>query len=75
MGITFIYHPPCLGQLGEGRTSALLVRGEDKFGNFDHEQAPIRDDDAGNTARHKEAVSSYRQKVRELGNVTVDRFD
>jgi len=75
MGITFIYHPPHLGQIGKARTSALLVRGEDKFGKFDHEQAPIRDDDAGNAARHEQAVIAYRQKVRELGNETVDRFD
>jgi non-heme Fe2+,alpha-ketoglutarate-dependent halogenase len=75
MGITFIYHPPHLGQIGEGRTSALLVRGADKYGNFDPEQAPIRDDDAGNAARHEQAVSAYRRKVRELGNITVDRFD
>ncbi|MBK19614.1 MAG: phytanoyl-CoA dioxygenase [Rhodospirillaceae bacterium] len=75
MGITFIYHPPNIGQLGEDRTSALLVRGEDRFDLFDHEQAPIVDDDAGNAARHEQAVSAYRNKVRELGNRTVDRFD
>ncbi len=75
MGITFIYHPPHLGQIGEVRTSALLVRGKDHFGNFDHEKAPRQGDDAGNALRHEQAVSAYRRKVRELGNVTVDRFD
>ena len=75
MGITFIYHPPHLGQIGESRTSALLVRGKDRFGRFDHEQAPVYNDDAGNAARHEQAVTAYRHKVRELGNVTVDRFD
>lgn len=75
MGITFIYHPPQLGQLGDSRTSALLVRGEDPYGKFDHEQAPDEGDLAGNIARHEKAVSAYRAKVRELGNRTVARLD
>ena len=75
MGVTFIYHSPHLKQLGETRTSALLVRGKDRFGNFDHELAPIAEDDIGNTLRHEQAVQAYRAKVRELGNMTVDRFD
>ena len=75
MGITFIYHPPQLGQLGNCRTSALLVRGEDPYGNFDHEQAPDAADMAGNIARHEKAVSAYREKVREMGNITVARLD
>jgi len=40
MGVTFIYHRPGLRQLGDVRTSALLVRGEDRFGHFDHERPP-----------------------------------
>jgi ectoine hydroxylase-related dioxygenase (phytanoyl-CoA dioxygenase family) len=75
MGITFIYHPPNLGQLGDCRTSALLVRGEDPYGNFEHEQAPAEDDMPGNIARHEKAVAAYRDKVRELGNITVARRD
>ena len=75
MGITFIYHPPHLGQLGECRTSALLVRGEDGYGNFDHEQAPDAADMTGNIDRHVKAVSAYREKVREMGNITVTRLD
>lgn len=75
LGITFIYHPPQLGQLGKCRTSALLVRGEDPYGNFDHEQAPNADDMTGNIARHETAVSAYRAKVREMGNITVARLD
>ncbi|MEE2654834.1 MAG: phytanoyl-CoA dioxygenase family protein [Pseudomonadota bacterium] len=75
IGITFIYHPPNLKQLGANRSSALLVRGKDLFGNFDQELAPIADDDIGNAVRHQRAVKAYRAKVRELGNITVDRFD
>ena len=75
LGITFIYHPPNLGQFGNSKTSALLVRGKDAYGNFEHELAPISGDDAGNAARHEEAVFKYRAKVKELGNVTVARLD
>ena len=75
MGITFIYHPPHLGQIGEGRTSALLVRGEDPYNKFDHEQAPDPAEMSGNIARHEKAVGAYRAKVRELGNITVARLD
>ena len=75
MGITFIYHPPALGQLGAGRTSALLVRGEDRFGNFDHEQPPVTATDPETIARHERAVDAYRAKVNELGNATATRFD
>jgi len=75
LGVTLIYHPPGLGQIGACRTSALLVRGEDRFGHFDPERAPVAGDDAGNIARHEQAVASYRAKVRELGNTTVARLD
>ncbi len=75
LGITFIYHPPALGQRGEGRTSALLVRGEDKYGHFDHERPPLAADDPDTVARHEHAVAIYRAKVRELGNDTLARFD
>ena len=75
MGITFIYHPPGLGQIGEHRTSALLVRGEDRFGNFEPERPPAAVDDPDTIARHERAVASYRDKVRELGNRTVARLD
>ncbi|MBS40765.1 MAG: hypothetical protein CMM83_03430 [Rhodospirillales bacterium] len=75
MGVTFIYHPPELGQIGKKRTSALIVRGVDQFHNFDHESAPVPDNDKGNAIRHEKAVEAYRAKVRELGNITVDRFD
>lgn len=75
MGVTLIYHPPGLGQLGDCRTTALLVRGEDRFGHFDPERAPVAGDEAGNDARHEQAVARYRAKVRELGNLTVTRLD
>ncbi|MPY70136.1 MAG: phytanoyl-CoA dioxygenase family protein [Alphaproteobacteria bacterium] len=75
MGMTFIYHRPGLRQMGEARTSALLVRGEDRFNNFDHESPPVREDDPETVSRYRHAVSLYREKVRELGNRTIERFD
>lgn len=75
LGITFIYHPPHLRQIGACRTSALLVRGEDRYGHFEHERPPLAADDPATQAHHEHAVSLYRAKVRELGNATVERFD
>jgi len=75
MGITFIYHPPHLRQLGNSRTSALLVRGQDRHGNFDHEIPPVAADDPRTIANHDRFLALYRAKVRELGNATVTRFD
>lgn len=76
LGLTLIYHPPGLRQLGTCRTSALLVRGRDRFDNFDHERPPGADEDAAETiAHHEQAVLLYRAKVRELGNATVSRND
>lgn len=75
LGLTFIYHPPGLGQIGACRTSALLVRGEDRHGHFDHEEPPVTGDEAANIERHETAVALYRAKVGELGNLTVRRFD
>jgi hypothetical protein len=75
MGMTFIYHPPRLRQFGEVRTSAMLVRGEDRYGNFDHEAPPDPSDEAGTRERFRQAVDLYRAKVRELGNSTITRFD
>lgn len=75
IGMTFIYHPPGLRQLGRCRTSALLVRGRDRFGHFDHESPPFAADDPDTIARHERAVAAYRAKVRELGNDAVTRYD
>ncbi len=75
IGITFVYHPPHLKQKGQLRTSALLVRGEDRFGHFEPEQPPLSADDPGAIARHERCASLYRAKAQELGNQTITRFD
>ena len=75
MGITFCYHAPGLKQRGERRTSALLVRGEDRFGRFDAELPPEADETPVTITRHEAAVELYRGKEEELGKKTVSRFD
>jgi non-heme Fe2+,alpha-ketoglutarate-dependent halogenase len=75
LGMTFIYHPTSLKQAGNVRTSALLVRGEDKFNNFDPEIPPGPVEDPETMERYRHAVGLYRAKVKELGNKTVGRFD
>ena len=52
----------------------LLVRGEDKYNHFDHEQPPVHEDDEGTIDRYQQAAAAYRNKVREMGNQTIERF-
>jgi hypothetical protein len=75
MGITFVYHSPALRQLGEVRTGALLVRGQDRFGHFEAEQPPVSPDDPETIARHERGAALYRAKGQELGNLTIARHD
>jgi hypothetical protein len=75
IGITFVFHPPHLKQIGSIRTSALLVRGEDRHGNFDPEEPPLSPDDPATIARHDKATALYRAKAQELGNRTIARHD
>jgi len=75
MGITFMYMPAHMGQRGDRRTTALLVRGEDKYGNFDPEVPPLHDDEPEAIGRHEISANLYRGKEEELGKKTVARFD
>ena len=75
LGVTFVYHPPSLTQLGEIRTSALLVRGADRYGYFQPEQPPLSPDDPDTIARHERGAGLYRAKAEELGNATIARLD
>jgi ectoine hydroxylase-related dioxygenase (phytanoyl-CoA dioxygenase family) len=75
LGITFVYHPPSLRQAGELRTSALLVRGQDRFGHFEAETPPLSADDPATIARHEHGAALYRAKAQELGNRTIERHD
>lgn len=75
MGLTFCFQAPHLKQRGSRRTSAMLVRGEDRFGYYDMELPPVGADADTCTARHAEAVALYRAKEAELGKKTVTRLD
>lgn len=75
MGVTFCYHAPHIKQRGVRRTSALLVRGEDRHGNYDLETPPRDNGGPEAVARHEHAVALYRGKEAELGKATVTRLD
>jgi ectoine hydroxylase-related dioxygenase (phytanoyl-CoA dioxygenase family) len=75
VGVTFVYHSPALTQLGELKTSALLVRGEDRYGHFELEQPPLAPDDPATITRHERGAALYRAKAEELGNHTISRHD
>lgn len=55
IGIAARFVPPSVRSL-KGRESALLVRGADRYGYFDHESGPVSDLDAAACAAHAEAV-------------------
>jgi hypothetical protein len=75
LGMTFVYHSPGLKQIGDVRTSALLVRGSDRFGHFESEVPPLSPDDPATILRHERGASLYRAKAEELGNRTIARHD
>ncbi len=55
IGLAIRYVPTSVRQV-KVRDSATLVRGEDRFGYFDHEPAPAADLDAAALAAHADAV-------------------
>ena len=62
IGFVIRYIPTHLKQVEGPRDSALLVRGEDTYGNFELEPDPVRDFDPGMVALHK-AVSERQAKI------------
>ena len=75
IGVTFVYHSPALTQVGALKTSALLVRGQDRYGYFELEQPPLSADDPATIMRHERGAALYRAKAEELGNHTITRHD
>ena len=55
LGLACRYISPAVRQTGL-RDSALLLRGEDNFGNFDHETAPRGEFDEGALAQFRDAI-------------------
>jgi non-heme Fe2+,alpha-ketoglutarate-dependent halogenase len=58
IGFAMRYIPTSLRQLSGIRDSATLVRGTDRHGNFDHEEAPRADLDADAVAHHASVVDA-----------------
>lgn len=52
IGVALRYIAPHVRQLNGERDSAMLVRGEDRFGNFVHEKRPRRDMDSDALEEH-----------------------
>lgn len=75
IGFSVACLPPEVRQTGECRSSALLVRGEDRRGNFALEVPPGAEYDVAAADRHAQAVALYRANVREKGNRTIERLD
>ena len=55
IGLTFRYIPTRVRQVGD-RPTAVLVRGEDRYGHFEAEPRPQADFDAGAVACHQEIM-------------------
>lgn len=63
IGFAIRYIPPHLRQITGEIDSATLVRGEDRFGHFEHEEAPRADMDPEAVERHARIIDA---KVRVL---------
>ena len=61
IGFAIRYVPTHVSQSSGIRESALLVRGVDKFGNFDHETSPEADMHPAAVARHKVVIDRQMQ--------------
>jgi len=75
MGIAIGYLPTNVRQTTNLKASAMLMRGEDRFGNFPlDEKPPVGPTDSETVERHEHAVSLYREKAIECGNDTAWRL-
>lgn len=59
IGVGISYIPTCVRHIGETRLSATLVRGEDRFGHFDHEPTPAAEMDAAALAAHEDSIARF----------------
>jgi hypothetical protein len=58
IGIGVSYIPTRVKHVGATRLSATLVRGTDRYGHFDHEPAPLAEDEAARLA-HADSVGRF----------------
>jgi len=61
IGYAIRYIPPDARQTLTDKDAAALVRGEDRFGNFEHEPEPSRDFDPVAVEYHRRAEEKHRQ--------------
>jgi hypothetical protein len=60
---------PHIRQTTETHATAMLMRGEDRYGNYVlDELPPVAPDDPTTRERHDRAVALYRAKAEECGN-------
>jgi non-heme Fe2+,alpha-ketoglutarate-dependent halogenase len=59
IGIGVSYIPTRVRHVGTTRLSATLVRGTDAYGHFDHEPAPLADEDDAALRAHADSVGRF----------------
>jgi ectoine hydroxylase-related dioxygenase (phytanoyl-CoA dioxygenase family) len=59
IGIGVSYIPTRVKHVGTTRLSATLVRGTDTYGHFDHEPAPMADEDDAALRAHADSVGRF----------------
>jgi len=75
VGIAGGYVPPHVHQTTDLLASAMLLRGEDRYGHFPLDEVPpVSPYDPATIACHDRAVTLYRDKAAECGNRTAWRF-
>jgi hypothetical protein len=75
MGFSIAYVAPHVRQTTKLRASAMLMRGEDRYGHYTlDELPPVSPDDPATIERHDRAVKLYRNKAMEAGNQTAWRL-
>ena len=59
IGLGISYIPTRVRHIGPTRLSATLVRGEDRYGHFDHEPRPLAEADAAARAAHADSIGRF----------------
>lgn len=76
VGFSIACCPPSVRQMTKVKTTAMLLRGEDRYGYYElDEKAPVAPDDPDTIEAHARAVELYRLKVVECGNENARRLD
>ena len=75
MGLSAGYLPTHIRQTTKLKATAMLVRGQDRYGYYlPNEKPPIAHDDPKTIQRQEKAVELYRAKSMECGNQTAWRL-